>query len=117
MVIATIKAQPNDVASLAQNAELDVFNLTDANTRPLALRLANRIEDVLRGKGVPSFSGTTDSLATSSPASQVTLSIAQNEDDSGLNEFSTTEAGQTETGQTSAGQTEFTTLEVSSDPG
>jgi hypothetical protein len=68
LVIATIKAKPNEVASLAQNADLDVFNLTDANTRPLALRLANRIEDVLRGKTVPTFSDTTDIVISTTPA-------------------------------------------------
>lgn len=76
-MIATVKVNPNDVASLAQNAELDVFNLTDANTRPLSIRLANRIEEVLSGKSKLSPIETTNpAIAESEDGTEVTESIS-----------------------------------------
>ncbi|KAI6240911.1 Cuticlin-1 [Aphelenchoides fujianensis] len=52
LVVANAEVRPNEVASLAANSDLDVFNLTDATARPLAVRLAERIQDVLSGKSM-----------------------------------------------------------------
>lgn len=82
-MIATVKARPSEVASLAKDADLDLFNLTDANTRPLAIRLASRIEDVIRGKHVLSLKDTTNFIASATPPIESTPVIGGNQDDYG----------------------------------